>query len=137
MTQTNLFGWKPDDPVEGDSKVCSKCEVNKPLSAYSAHSGGSYLRTECKSCTNHMTRVRNSIRTKVGMPSVGYCCPICLKTSDEVAGSGGKSAGSWVVDHCHTSDKFRGWLCHKCNRSLGGFEDDVSMMNRAISYLKA
>jgi len=25
MTQPNLFGWETDDPVEGDSKVCSKC----------------------------------------------------------------------------------------------------------------
>jgi hypothetical protein len=137
MTQTDLFGWTKDDPVEGDSKVCSKCGTDKPLAAYSFHSGGSYLRTECKSCTNHMTRIRKDIRSRHGMPSVGYCCPICLRTSEEVAGSGGKSAGSWVVDHCHTSDKFRGWLCHKCNRTLGGFEDDISMMHRAIAYLKA
>ena len=133
--QTNLFGWTKDDPVEGDSKVCSKCGTDKPLAAYSFHSGGSYLRTECKSCTNHMTRIRKDIRSIYGMPDDNYCCPICLKTSEDVAGSGGKSAGSWVVDHCHSSDKFRGWLCHKCNRSLGGFEDNVDMMKRAIAYL--
>ena len=133
--QTNLFGWTKDDPVEGDSKVCSKCGTDKPLAAYSFHSGGSYLRTECKSCTNHMTRIRKDIRSIYGMPDDDYCCPICLKTSEDVAGSGGKSAGSWVVDHCHSSDKFRGWLCHKCNRSLGGFEDNVDMMKRAIAYL--
>ena len=136
MFYDNLFGWKPDDPVEGDSKACSKCGVDKPLSAYSWHSGGSYLRTECKSCTNHMTRVRRDIRSQHGMPSVGYCCPICLRTAEEAAGSGGKSAGSWVVDHCHTTERFRGWLCHGCNRTLGCFSDDISMMNRAIAYLK-
>ena len=133
--QNNLFGWTKDDPVEGDSKVCSKCGTDKPLAAYSFDSGGSYLRTECKSCTNHMTRIRKDIRSTYGMPDDDYCCPICLKTSEDVAGSGGKSAGSWVVDHCHSSDKFRGWLCHKCNRSLGGFEDNVDMMKRAIAYL--
>jgi len=137
MTQPNLFGWETDDPVEGDSKVCSKCGTDKPLSAYSLHSGGSYLRTECKTCTNHMTRVRNNIRATYGMPSPDYCCPICLRTSSEVAGSGGKAAGPWVVDHCHETDRFRGWLCHKCNRTLGGFEDDIQMMHRAISYLKS
>lgn len=133
--QNNLFGWTKDDPVEGDSKICSKCGTDKPLKAYSFSSGGSYLRTECKSCTNHMSRIRKDIKDRHGMPPEDYCCPICLKSSKEVAGSGGKSAGSWVVDHCHTTNKFRGWLCHKCNRSLGGFADDISMMKRAIAYL--
>lgn len=43
---------------------------------------------------------------------------------------------SLAVDHCHTTGKIRGLLCHHCNKSLGGFKDDVSLLERAILYLK-
>lgn len=39
------------------------------------------------------------------------------------------------VDHCHQTNKVRGLLCHKCNSGLGMFEDNVSSLERAISYL--
>ena len=135
MTQPNLFGWEEYDPIVGASKVCVKCGVDKPLSAYGVHSGGSYLRTECRKCNNHMSRIRNKIRSEVSMPDVDYTCPICFRASEEVSGEGGIKAGPWVVDHCHRTDQFRGWLCHKCNRALGGFGDDVGMMKRAIKYV--
>ena len=135
MTQPNLFGWEEYDPIVGASKVCVKCGVDKPLSAYGVHSGGSYLRTECRKCNNHMSRIRNKIRSEGSMPDVDYTCPICFRASEEVSGEGGIKAGPWVVDHCHRTDQFRGWLCHKCNRALGGFGDDVGMMKRAIKYV--
>lgn len=137
MSQANLFGWEEYDPIVGESKVCVKCGVNKPLEAYGVHSGGSYLRTECRKCTNHMSRIRNKIRSEVAMPDVDYTCPICFRSSVEVSGEGGTKAGPWVVDHCHTNNHFRGWLCHKCNRALGGFKDDVAMMGNAIKYLSS
>lgn len=43
---------------------------------------------------------------------------------------------SLAVDHCHTTGKIRGLLCHHCNKALGGFKDDVTLLERAISYLK-
>lgn len=40
------------------------------------------------------------------------------------------------VDHCHTSGKIRGLLHGKCNVLLGLTSDDVSILKRAIRYLK-
>lgn len=40
-----------------------------------------------------------------------------------------------VVDHCHTTGKVRGLLCHNCNRALGLLKDDVVIMNKAVEYL--
>jgi hypothetical protein len=40
-----------------------------------------------------------------------------------------------VIDHCHTSGKIRGLLCHNCNRALGLFQDKVSNLENAIRYL--
>ena len=117
-------------------KECSKCKQKLSLQHFSRHSGGNYLRPECKKCNNELSRVRERLKREHGMPSEGYSCPICLGTEEDVKGRGNTKNGSWVLDHCHESEAFRGWLCHKCNRSLGGFDDDIEMLKRAMKYLE-
>jgi len=41
-----------------------------------------------------------------------------------------------VLDHCHSSGKFRGILCALCNKALGLFKDDVGRLAKAIKYLE-
>lgn len=41
-----------------------------------------------------------------------------------------------AVDHSHTTNQVRGLLCHHCNKALGHFFEDVSIMENAILYLK-
>lgn len=40
------------------------------------------------------------------------------------------------VDHCHTTGKIRGLLCHHCNAGLGQFRDNIEVLKNAIKYLK-
>lgn len=40
------------------------------------------------------------------------------------------------IDHDHKSKIVRGVLCFSCNRGLGKFEDDTSLLRQAIRYLK-
>jgi hypothetical protein len=52
---------------------------------------------------------------------------------------GGDSPGNklgWVVDHCHSTDKIRGILCHDCNLALGHVKDDVAILESLIKHLK-
>ena len=51
------------------------------------------------------------------------CCVIC--GSDE----------KLVVDHCHTTGQVRGMLCGHCNRGLGHFRDDPTLLEFARIYL--
>ncbi|NBR24629.1 MAG: hypothetical protein EBU08_12840 [Micrococcales bacterium] len=115
-------------------KTCKECLTAKPLSDFSKASGGNYYRTECKACSNAMTKERNALRKQYGMPNAGYACPICQRVENEIVGEGG-NAGAWVLDHDHETGDFRGWLCHKCNRGLGAFEDQLPRLLRAIEYL--
>lgn len=41
------------------------------------------------------------------------------------------------VDHDHESGKVRGLLCHGCNVALGSFKEDVTLLNKAIKYLRS
>tara|TARA_R110002153_G_C13079727_1_gene474226 strand:+ start:137 stop:655 length:519 start_codon:yes stop_codon:yes gene_type:complete len=49
---------------------------------------------------------------------------------------GKKSAKYFVIDHCHTSKKVRGLLCHKCNVILGLCKDNTDILQKSIEYLK-
>lgn len=40
------------------------------------------------------------------------------------------------LDHCHATGAFRGWLCNRCNRGLGYFDDNIEGLDRAVRYLK-
>lgn len=41
-----------------------------------------------------------------------------------------------VFDHCHQKGHFRGWLCRKCNWTLGFVEDNPTILLQLIAYLK-
>lgn len=56
------------------------------------------------------------------------CCAIC--GTSEPRGTG------FHVDHSHESGEIRGILCHHCNTSLGGFNDNPELLQAAIEYLE-
>ena len=117
------------------SKVCIKCNIDKPLSAYGRHSSANFLRSECRSCNSKLGKVTRKLRETTSKPNAEYTCPICKGNEEEVKGRGGKRSGSWVLDHDHIKETFRGWLCHSCNRAIGNFADDIERLKRAILYL--
>ncbi len=136
LTEQLSFIPEDDYEVKGDSKVCIKCNRDLPLSFYSKNSGRPYLRSECKQCNYSLQKIRDRLRKNQSYPDEDYKCPICLRGASEVKGQGNQINSAWALDHCHENDTFRGWLCHNCNRSLGGFYDDKEFLQRAIDYLE-
>jgi hypothetical protein len=49
---------------------------------------------------------------------------------------GKKRATALCLDHCHKTDKFRGWLCSKCNAGLGILGDDAASVRRVLAYVE-
>lgn len=54
-------------------------------------------------------------------------CAICKEDK--------KTIRDWHVDHCHTTGKVRGILCHHCNLLLGNARDNKNTLYNAINYL--
>lgn len=44
--------------------------------------------------------------------------------------------GRICYDHDHATNKFRGWICHKCNATLGFIDDNIQTLELMIQYLK-
>lgn len=134
----NLVDFLKEDPewVElNDLKECAKCHKELPLSEFSIASGGAYRRSECKECSRKAQKQIKEL--KVPDPPIDHKCPICLRNETECRGQGGKFLGPWVRDHDHKTGKFRGYLCHPCNRGIGAFKDDKERLKRLLDYLES
>ena len=118
------------------TKTCRICQREQTLDRYCKASGGKYLRSECRDCERDLSKIRNTIKKTAPPVPENHICPICNKNEEMVRGRGGKKSGTWCCDHDHSTNVFRGWLCHQCNRALGNFNDDVEKLNRAIDYLQ-
>lgn len=42
----------------------------------------------------------------------------------------------WHTDHCHTTGKVRGILCHGCNTGLGQTRESVAVLKSMIAYIE-
>lgn len=120
-------------------KCCSKCGVSKPLSEYQNNTSGSqpydrdgnrYKRPECKPCqktANAGKREAEKFAKQAGITKPDTTnCELCIKNI---------SKGKIIFDHDHVTNRFRGWLCDPCNRSLGILGDTVESISNAVNYL--
>ncbi len=132
-------------------KECSKCGQLKSIDNFSLNRGKP--RSYCKECHNKYVKevwypknskkqIQYSEKWKKKNPEKtflhGYSflqnknqitekplnCEICGKHSN------------LQLDHCHSSNKFRGWICNHCNLGLGHFFDNIFSLESAIKYLK-
>jgi hypothetical protein len=62
-------------------------------------------------------------------------CAIC-RQQESRRNASGQEITYLSVDHDHKTGKIRGLLCHGCNTSLGRFNDDPGILQRAIDYLR-
>ena len=60
MKHTEQLEFFEDDHSDlgNGERECSKCRNLLPLSFYSKSNGGNFLRAECKSCNNKLSKVR-------------------------------------------------------------------------------
>ena len=133
------------------SKHCSKCGEYKSFHDFHRRARElDGLNGICKVCINtrnrqyytpEKNRARNLKKTygitielydKMYNEQKGVC-KICSKPESTVRQG---ILQSLAVDHCHTTGKIRGLLCNSCNRALGMFGDDTTILYNAVKYLE-
>jgi len=141
-------------------KFCPRCHTVKPIDQYKRRPNGKpkgyCIECEAKYQADHASteagrEMRRGARAKWNEGNHGYfldyrygitiedynrmlseqngACAICGTDKP-----GGK-AKVWSVDHCHSTNRVRGLLCHRCNMGLGYFKDDLDRLRNAIAYL--
>lgn len=118
------------------TKACTRCREAKPLTGeyFPPHNRTkSGLDSWCRDCrreyrnANSRGKFRDVISDEElkGLKATTTECVICGSTDP------------LVVDHDHKTGKIRGMLCGHCNRGLGHFRDDPTLLEFAAQYLYA
>lgn len=133
--QLDLFDYAP--PTEyNDGLECNNCGVVQPVDNFQ-HMASGEIKRKCRTCARNQSRLVKNLKKLNPYPSDDYCCPICNRDINEIGRKGQKMLQSWVLDHCHDTETFRGWVCFHCNTGLGAFADDSSKVKSAYEYLLA
>ena len=130
LEQPSLFdvnltvNTNPESTGLNVTKVCRKCKQIKEIQYFPLFStAGGGRKNTCKQCSNELSLIRNKLRQIHPPPPPGKC-PACNRDTEH-----------WVLDHCHHTDQFRGYICDSCNLGFGKFDDDPRMMACALTYL--
>jgi hypothetical protein len=79
----------------------------------------------------HRRELMNIARWKrLGMPMPTRPRPTHCESCGRLPGTRGLH-----LDHDHTTNKFRGWLCSKCNAALGLLGDTLAAVEAIRAYL--
>lgn len=115
---------------------CTRCHTEKPATAeyFPLHNKKrNGLDSWCRACrsTYRNANCRGKFRAVISdekLQEIKNSTTECVICGD---------AGQLVVDHDHSTGKVRGMLCNHCNRGLGHFRDDPTLLEFAAQYLYA
>lgn len=118
------YNYNMDNDEQG-TKICRNCGEEKSIELFPHFSAGTTGRKNtCRECTTTLNRLRKLLKEDHPVPEPGPC-PIC-----------GRHTENWILDHCHFTNDFRGYICNGCNLGMGHFNDDVKLLKKAIKYLE-
>jgi len=138
-----------------ETRTCSTCKEEKPLSSFYKRSDYGSYRSDCKNCirskqaerwsSNPEYRKRGNARNRRWQRQKFYglsleqelnilktqnnCCAICAKHFE--------TDSDYHVDHCHNTNKIRGLLCPGCNKGLGLFKENPEALRQAALYVES
>lgn len=124
------------------TKVCSSCNIEKTLDNFYKNNKGLYNRSQkCNICSRKVAQDyrksnHNLVYAQKYKTTEDKIKEVLDKKHCEICGAISKEKRRHAIDHCHTTGKVRGLLCDTCNKGLGQFKDDISMLENAIKYLR-
>jgi hypothetical protein len=118
------------------NKACTRCKVEKPLSAehFPLHNKTkSGYDSWCRACRSAYRNANSRGKFRAVISDEALAALKATTRECVICGS----AEPLVVDHDHATGKVRGMLCGHCNRGLGHFRDDPQLLEFAAQYLYA
>lgn len=127
--------------LHGRLAKCKRCYADIAAEQYAANPEASQERAR-RYRKAHPERValsqrRNRLKRLYGMTleefdlllaEQGGTCAVCPSIEP--------NGVNWHVDHCHTTGRVRGILCHPCNTALGLLDEDVDRIKRLSEYVQ-
>jgi hypothetical protein len=122
--------------LENGIKQCSACKKYKKEEEFTKHKKcRDGLSDECRECKHYRKILENYGLDKVTylklLKKHNYRCSICGTTESKQI-----NRNCLNIDHHHTTNVIRGFLCGSCNRALGLFQDNIQILKNAMKYLK-
>jgi len=120
-------------PIEKMPTACKECGVlldltNRVFQHNMDHgnkiSGIPYIKSDCKPCHNRLGRVRHKLKKAHPAPVAGTPCACC------------GAVRRLHMDHCHRTDRFRGYVCSHCNTMIGLAGESRTGLENGIRYLE-
>lgn len=152
---------RSDVKLIAGGRVCLKCEQGKSWGEFAKDVHGYNQKTAtCKPCRNEKGRSvykENPVVRRSGIKNrpdklkrlygityedvvrvfdkqFGKCANIGCGKDISLSAPNGKNRA--VIDHCHTTGKFRALLCTKCNLDLGMLENNENRFLGLVEYLQ-
>jgi len=130
-------------------KICPTCKVEKTLEEYWKN------QSSCIDCSKWKQknywqsrtpkkRLEQHLKYKYGVSPEQFLeawdkqegkCSICKDTLPDLLTYDNRRRG-YAIDHNHETGAFRGILCNECNALLGMAEENPTILESAITYLK-
>ena len=134
-------------------KKCRKCKEEKPLTEYhSAKTNRDGYKTMCKQCCYSEYRDKHAwkrrtpearaydrwmhIKRKFNLTQEEYTSLSDTQLHCAICSLEFQSTFDKQLDHCHTTGKIRKFLCQKCNKAIGLFNDNPEWLRFAASYIE-
>ena len=129
------FTVRPREAAPAGQKWCPDCQAyhsldNFPRNAATFDGYGSYCKAHHieRGKRTYFQRKYGIARERVEEMLEGQA-GLCLICQRHLAGKG-------HVDHDHATGEVRGILCFPCNGGLGQFQEDPTILLRAVAYLR-
>ena len=136
--QLEMFEKRNDSTctyIGDDGITCNNCGLRQPPDQFQ-HMPSGEIKRKCNTCRRNQSALVKRLKEENPYPDDDYECPICKRDIDEISKHGQMRMQTWVLDHCHDSETFRGWLCFNCNSGLGQFKDELRRIKNAVEYLE-
>ena len=95
--------------------ICNECgeqiTMANALVSQRTANGRVFFKHKCKRCQNKQVAVTRRLKQEHTYPEDGKC--FCCGRADNL-----------ILDHCHVTGDFRGWLCRRCNTGYGLLGDN-------------